>query len=95
MPIVKWFFGFAWFNSSNTALTIAGVNSFDAQPVSPANHARHRGKLSPASISAFRSDRSDNVLIERLAGAARLLCAIQNGDRLNRSAAESLIKCVD
>ena len=32
MPTVKWFFGTRAVRLSNTALTIAGVNSFDARP---------------------------------------------------------------
>ena len=32
MPIVKWFFGVAFFSSSKTALTMAGVNSLEDSP---------------------------------------------------------------
>ena len=35
IPIVKWFLGFSFFNSSNTPLHIAGVNSFDDRPYRP------------------------------------------------------------
>src|SRR5690349_12766727 len=36
MPIVKWRLGDGFAISSNTALTIAGVNSFDDRPYRPA-----------------------------------------------------------
>ncbi len=32
MPTVKWFFGAGFCSSSKTALTIAGVNSFEDSP---------------------------------------------------------------
>ena len=32
MPTVKWFFGRGLASSSKTALTIAGVNSFEDRP---------------------------------------------------------------
>ena len=35
IPTVKWFFGEAFFISSKTPLTIAGVNSFDERPYRP------------------------------------------------------------
>ena len=52
---------------------------FRRQSVSPADDARHRVESGGAVHRAF-GDRCDYVLIQRLAGAARLFCSIENRD---------------
>ena len=79
MPTVKWFFGFATARLSNTALTIAGVNSLEDKPYRPPTILGGRGNFevpfAPVSAKAFK-----HVEIERLAVRARLLGAVQHGD---------------
>ena len=74
--------GFA--SSSKTALTIAGVNSFDDKPVAAADHASApwRDHARPRFV-----ERRDDVEIERLADRARLLGAVEHRDGSDASAA--------
>ena len=61
-------------------LTIAGVNSFDDEPVAPADM---RGMVALAVGVRFGKG-GDDVQIERLADRARLLRAVEHGDRRDR-----------
>ena len=78
MPTVKWFFGAAAASSSKTAFTMRRREFLRRQAVAAADH---RSRI--ASCPASRK-RRDDVEVERLAERARLLRAVEHGDRLDR-----------
>jgi hypothetical protein len=75
MPMVKWFFGESLASSSKTPLTIAGVNSLDDRPVAAAESLRAWRKRQ---VRGILRQHGHNVLVERLAGSARLLAAVES-----------------
>ena len=78
MPTVKLFCGCGLANSSNTAFDHGRREFLRRQAIAAADHARH-GR--PPTGGDRLGQGGDDIEIERLAGRARLLRAVQNGDR--------------